>query len=162
MYTEVSTQAMDYYPNLFAIVDMGYPMDDTEWQTQAEIETTSWGENLKTSQSFMFESMPFGPVSLGVFENGNEYKYRITAPLTHKHVGMLLGIDSSSQRVWEGPLTVARSIIASQHEKQYWNPFLKSFRLPSKEEVTNHWPDCWLNESENNLYVKKLQIVIRF
>jgi len=160
MYAEVCTQGL-VCPSLFSVVDMGYPMDDAEWQTQAEIETTSWGQTLETSQSFLFESMPFGPVSIGTYPNGEKYQYRITAPLTHEHVGMLLGIDSSSRRVWEGQLSIALSVLASQRAFRHWNPYLKDLQLPSVAEVAGHWPDCWTDEAANTFVAKKLQIVIR-
>jgi len=161
MYTEVCTLGL-VCPSLFSVVDMGYPMVDAGrgWLSQAEIETTSWGQTLETSQSFMFESMPFGPVSIGTYPNGEKYQYRITAPLTHEHVGMLLGLDSSSRRVWEGQLSIALSVLASQQAKRHWNPYLKAFFLPSVAEVAGHWPDCWTNEAANTFVAKKLQIVI--
>lgn len=135
-------------------------VEEYDWFDTSK-EDSNWIDVLRTESKYLIEILPFGPVSIGKYENGEEYRFRITAPLTQQQVGLLIGIDSPSQKIWEGCLPVAEAVVGTAYDLSWWNPFTPKFRLPNKEEVKGHWPDCWVESSDDKQFTaRKLQLVI--
>lgn len=137
-------------------------IEDFDWFDTSK-EDSNWIAVLQTKGESLIEMLPFGPVCIGKHENGKEYRFRITAPLTHRQVGLLLSIDSSSEKVWEGCLSVAKAAVDTAYDLSWWNPFIPKFKLPNKQEVAGHWPNCWVERSDDEQFTaRKLQLVIRY
>lgn len=131
--------------------------DSLEWFS--ENTPCEWMEFLRETEKELRIQLNFKGPYKGTLEDGTPYTWCITNPLTHRQVGLLLGVGSSSNIIWTGQQAIADAIVQAHQEISWWSPFKKRMRLPSPAEAGES--NCWTHGSDIDFSSKELRIVMR-